>query len=227
MLKRIIPMLLALFVLSACVPYMYGVPEEEWIRMSPEQRQVTMDAYNAQQKIEAAQRLEEAKRAAEEARLARLQAERDAQNRYHYNDTRYPPPPPGAYTRHEPTRPWRSRNMIRVTVEDGEMRFRGKHREYQPVTFTIAEGERRALIFRRTGRKSHHQIKVLVEYRDDDFYFDIGKRGIHSPNTQRVAYRSSRWKTGKKFRHISLGPGSVSNADNISISIKLLTDNYY
>ena len=214
MLIRLIPILLALFLFSSCAPHVFGVPEEQWARMTTEQRNVAMEAYYRQQKINAERRLAESRRAAEEAKMARIRAERDAELEPHHPQVT---PLPSS---------WRYGDLIRVTVDGGEMNFDGRYREYQPLSFTIFRGQRKALVFRRTGRKAHLALTVWVEYRNNTFYFDIGKRGRHREHAKQINYRG-RWKTGKKFKHLSLDSHTASKARNISIAIKMLSPSRY
>lgn len=210
MLNRIVPIILALFFLGACTPHIFGVPEEQWAQMTLEQRNVAMEAYNEQKKINAERRLVESRRAAEEAKKARIQAELDSKRENYRLDVTHPRPT------------WRYGDMIRVTVDNGEMNFNGKYREYQPISFTIARGQRKALLFRRTGRKSHNGILVWVEYRNKSLYFDVGKRGRHSDHAQRINY-GRRWKSGKRYKHLLLGPHTASQGRNLSIGIRIIS----
>ncbi len=214
MLNRIVPIILALFFLGACTPHIFGVPEEQWAQMTLEQRNVAMEAYHQQKKINAERRLAESRRAAEEAKKERIQADLAAKR------DNYP------FHVSHPQKTWRYGDMIRVTVDNGEMDFKGKYREYRPMSFTIARGQRKAVVFRRSGRKSHHGILVWVEYRNKSLYFDVGKRGRHSDHAQRINY-GRRWKSGKRYKHLLLGPHTASQGRNISIAIRIISPETY
>jgi hypothetical protein len=117
---------------TACTPYLYGVPQESWDRMSEAERVEAMRVYEREQ--------QEARRAAEEraqrralereqerARQAALERER-LERIEALHDGR------GAYG-----------ELIRVRLQGGTIRIGDRRHHYQPLTFTLADGETRKI----------------------------------------------------------------------------------
>ena len=149
--KRLFPVCCALLLtLSACTPYLYGVPQDRWDRMSEAERVEAMRVYDREQqarRIAAEERArrqaveEQARRQAaeerarqeayerqrEQARQAALERERQERiGRIHRGD--------GAYG-----------ELIRVRLQGGNIRVGERLFRYEPVTFAIAEGETRRI----------------------------------------------------------------------------------
>lgn len=128
--------------LAACTPYQYGIPQDSWDRMSERERIEAIRAYERQEaarqqaaeereRREAIQRERERVRKAEEERMRHERIES-----IHRGE--------GAYG-----------ELIRVRLQGGRMKIGDRHHRYQPLTFTIAEGETRELgVADRKGRES-------------------------------------------------------------------------
>ncbi len=150
--KRILMTALSLLLaLSACTPYLYGVPQDRWDRMSETERVEAMRVYERDQqarRIAAEERArrqaleEQARRQAEEerarqeayerqreqARQAALERERQERiERIHRGD--------GAYG-----------ELIRIRLQGGVVKLGERRYRYEPLTFTIAEGESRRIV---------------------------------------------------------------------------------
>jgi hypothetical protein len=139
-----------LIFLAACTPYMYGVPQESWDRMSEPERIEAMRVYEREQQARRQAAEERARRQAieeqERRRVAEAQARRDALERervqarqaalererrerieaIHRGD--------GAYG-----------ELIRVRLQGGRIRIGDRPHRYEPLTFTIADGETRRI----------------------------------------------------------------------------------
>jgi len=114
--------------LSACTSYMYGVPQETWDRMSEPERIEAMGVYEREQH---ARRLAAEERARQQAverereRVRQAEAERVRRERIeaiHRGE--------GAYG-----------ELLRVRLQGGRIKVGDQHRRYEPITFTIADGE--------------------------------------------------------------------------------------
>ena len=140
--------LLVLTLLAACTPYMYGVPQESWDRMSESERIEAMRVYEREQQArrraaeerarqqaleeqarrqaaEERARIEALERQREQARQAALERERrDRIERIHRGD--------GAYG-----------ELVRVRLQGGKLRVGDRFYRYEPLTLSIAEGETR------------------------------------------------------------------------------------
>jgi len=140
-----------LLALTACTPYLYGVPQDRWDRMSETERVETMRAYERDQQARRLAAEERARRQAleeqarrqaaeerarqeayerqrEQARQAALERERQERiERIHRGD--------GAYG-----------ELIRVRLQGGIVKLGERRYRYEPLTFTIAEGESRRIM---------------------------------------------------------------------------------
>jgi len=139
-----------LMCITACTPYMYGVPQESWDRMSEPERIEAMRVYEREQQArrqaaeewarrqaieeqarrqaaEERARHEAQERQREQARQAALERERRERiEKIHRGD--------GAYG-----------ELIRVRLQGGRIRIGDRQHRYEPLTFTIADGETRRI----------------------------------------------------------------------------------
>lgn len=148
--KMSIVSLTLLILLAACTPYMYGVPQETWDRMSEPERIEAMRMYEREQ---------QARRQAAEARARRQAMEQEA-NRQAAEER----------ARHEALEREREQarqaalererrehieaihrgqgaygELIRVRLQGGRIRIGDRHHRYEPFTFSIADGETRKI----------------------------------------------------------------------------------
>jgi len=131
---RIIAMMIfAVSVLiSACTPYIYGVPQESWERMSEAERIEAIRVYESEQQARRQAAEERARRQAlerERERARQAAVERERQERIEAIHRGQ-----GAYG-----------ELIRVRLQGGRIKIGGGHRRYEPLTFTIADGETRRI----------------------------------------------------------------------------------
>lgn len=123
-------MLAVSLLISACTPYMYGVPQETWDRMSEAERIEAIRVYESEQRARRQAAEERARRQAlererERARQAALERERRERIEAIHRGQ-------GAYG-----------ELIRVRLQGGRIKIGGRHHHYEPLTFTIADGETR------------------------------------------------------------------------------------
>lgn len=127
--KKLLIVCLALItLLVACVPSMYGVPQETWDRMSESERIEAMRVYEREQQARRQAAEERARRQAlerERERVRQAEIERARRERIeaiHRGE--------GAYG-----------ELIRVRLQGGRIKLGDRHHRYEPITFTIADGE--------------------------------------------------------------------------------------
>ena len=134
--------------LAACTSYRYGVPQETWERMSEPERIEAMGVYEREQQARRQAAEERARRQAvererERAHQAELERARQARiEAIHRGE--------GAYG-----------ELLRVRLQGGRIKVGDRHQRYEPITFTIAEGE--ALDIGVADRKGR-EVPLLVTY---------------------------------------------------------------
>lgn len=135
MLTRLLSVLVVLLLIAACTPYMYGVPQESWDRMSEAERVEAMRVYQHEQQEQ--RRIAEEQRRVAEERARRQAFEREqerarqaAQERARLERIEALHQGRGAYG-----------ELIRVRLQGGRIKIGDRHHHYQPLTFTIADSE--------------------------------------------------------------------------------------
>ncbi len=201
--------LIVLLMISGCAHRIYGVPEEQWNQMSSAQRQTAIEGYNERARIRAERRLADSRSAAEEARQAGIRAELEAERERRRIAAIYA------------GRAGITGDLLQVSIRGGRMKFGGRHQKYRPLSFRIANGDRKPITFRSRGGYSHHSITVWVEYRDGNFIFDAGTVKRDYRYARRIIYKPA-WRRGLTYAPLSLGRHTVSEAENISITIQAL-----
>ncbi len=184
----VLALLLAL--LSACTPYIYGVPKLTWDTMSEPERLEAMQIYKERQianrmAMEERARLNAIERAKQQARAA--EAERLRQERFRQERIAAIHRGEGAYG-----------DLLRVSIEGGEMWIAGRHRHYQPLTIKIADGEYRELTV--TDDRGN-QANLTVAYDDRALVID-GPGDTRKPSTARLRY-DRKWERGSFYTGIS------------------------
>ncbi len=185
---------LLLALLSACTPYVYGVPEPTWNTMSEAERLETMRIY--QERQQAYQRAMEERARQNAIELERQQARAAEAERVRLEHMRQQRIAAihrgeGAYG-----------DLLRVRLQHGRMWIAGRHRHYQPLTFTIADGEGLQLaVTDDDGR----QTLLLVTYANRSLLIDApGEAG--NSGTARIPY-DPQWREGGLYTDInSAGP---------------------
>ena len=109
-------------------------------------------------------------------------------------------------------------DLIRVSVQGGTMEFRNKRWGYQPTSFLIASGERKTVRFiSSSGRRT---IFANMVYTNGRLRFDSG-RGA------RLFIYEPRWRYGRTYRSITLNKHTSTDAQHITVSIKILDPRRY
>lgn len=172
-------LLLAGFLLSACSPRIYGVPEEQWERMSSQERQAAMAHWQAVEEAREERRAREAELAAEQQRQDQLRIAR----------IRDGDGLPG--------------DLLRVSIERGQMRVGGSHRDIEPLSFTIASGEIRELPVQARRGNRVYRATLRVGYEDGTLMLDMP--GFGDRGAARLVYGAG-WNRGTRERVSSDGP---------------------
>ncbi|MBU5614932.1 hypothetical protein [Geomonas azotofigens] len=153
--------------LAGCTNYMYGVPKESWDRMSEAERIEAIRVYEQEQRARRQAAEEQARRQAiererERARQATLERERQERiDAIHRGE--------GAFG-----------ELIRVRLQGGEIKIGDRHHHYEPLTFTIADGEtRRIAVADYKGR----EVDLTVTYAGGALSFE----GLRFPYDRRWA----------------------------------------
>lgn len=154
--KRSIIGFVLLFCLTACTPYIYGIPQDSWDRLSEPERQRVMASYEREEQARRQAEAEQARRQAlererERARQAAVERARHERiEAIHRGD--------GAYG-----------ELLRVRLQGGDIKIGDRHHRYEPITFTIADGETlRIGVADRKGRETG----LLVTYAGGALSFD-------------------------------------------------------
>lgn len=186
--KKTVLIFLALSILlAACTPYMYGVPQDTWDRMSEPERIEAMRVYEQREQMRrqaAEERARQQAIAREQERVRRAEAEQARQERIEAIHRGR-----GAYG-----------ELIRVRLQGGTVRIGDRQYYYQPLTFTIADGESVAIdVVNRRGRDGN----LTAIYADGEF--SLGRT--------RFPYDRS-WGRGRVYASIdTAGAPELHNAD--------------
>jgi hypothetical protein len=95
--------------------------------MNAAQRQSAIEGYNERAKIQAERQLVDSRRTAEEARQASIHAKLEAERQRKRISAIYD------------GRSGINGDLLQVSVRGGRMKFGGKHKEFQPLSFRIPE----------------------------------------------------------------------------------------
>ncbi|MBL0224135.1 MAG: hypothetical protein IPQ16_00710 [Geobacteraceae bacterium] len=139
-----------LLMLAACTPYMYGVPQQTWDRMSEPERIEAMRVYERDQQARRQAAEERARRQAIEEQARRQAAEERAR---HEAMERERAQARQALLEHERRERIEAIHrgdgaygqLIRVRLQGGRIRVGDRLHRFEPLTFTIAEGEIRRI----------------------------------------------------------------------------------
>ena len=123
-----ITILYILFLVS-CAPYMYGVPQETWDRMSEPERLRAMDLYEREQQARRLEAEDRARRQAyEQARQEELRRSRQHRiEAIHRGE--------GAHG-----------ELLRIRLHGGKIRIGDQYHRFESIAFSIADGETREII---------------------------------------------------------------------------------
>lgn len=202
--------LLSFLLLTACATTHFGVSEEVWQQMSEAERMEAIRGYNERTRLqnEANQRAAEARRIAQhQAALARQEAEvREAARARE-----------AARLQEERIRDihegrGRPGDLIRVSLQGGQVFIGGQHRDYAPMAFSLASGESRYIELESQQRKNtHYRARLLVTYLDGLLLIDDNERRRDN-RAVRLTYQPD-WRHGKRYRLNSEGPLALRDVE--------------
>ena len=174
--------------LTGCATSIYGVSEDQWNKMTGAQRQATIEGYNERERLREVERQKETEREARESEVRAAEARRQEELREERVDAIYRGEA-GQYG-----------DLIRVTIQGGEMKIAGRHRYYQPVSFKIADGEaKKVQVIHGEGKYGTYDYLHAL-YQDGALYLDTYDSDVRG--AQRIVYDHG-WKTGKTYTGIN------------------------
>lgn len=190
--RRILGFLAMLLLLAACAtPSRYGVPEEEWARMSEAQRTEAIRGYNERELLREEARLRDAERRAIEARAKAEREQVEERLRQERIEA----------IRRGDAGQWG--DLIRVSLQGGEMRLGGKHRLFAPVSVSLADGESRTLeIQSDESRHSTYRGNLQMSYVDGRLTLDKSHL-VFEPG----------WRNGRRYLLDSSGALSLRSVE--------------
>lgn len=196
--KLISKVLIAMMLLFAigCSRTLYGIPEQEWLKLTDEQKTAAINGYNEREQ------LREQTRAAEAERRAQLQAQKAEEQKQQQEIER---------RRIEAIYAGEAGNLgdlIRVSIQGGDMLFGNRRRPFQPVSFKLASGESRIVEVISNDQNYNDAVKLAVSYRDGLLLID--EADFRSDLAARIAYDSS-WKRGNFYNINSRGYRELRN----------------
>jgi len=205
-LRILLPVLIALL-LSACVPYYYGIREDVWVTMSEPERLAAIDAYKERQL--AIQRANEARAEQHRLELERMREAREDEEARHRARIE-------AFYQMQHN----YGDMVRVRLQGGTMRINGHSRAYRPVVFTITDGEVRTITIYATNGDI---VDLQVAYIDGRLYFD-GSPTTQNSRTARLSLNVD-WGLGHVYAGVSTR--NVVSLANVEIYIEIVDTRYY
>lgn len=184
--KYVSPFLIALsiIVFAGCATTIYGIPEDQWDKMTGEQKQAAMEGYNEQERLREIERQKEAEREAREAEVRATEARRQDEVRKERIEAIYRGEA-GQYG-----------DLIRVTIQGGEMKIARRHRNYHPVSFKIADSETKKVQVVHDEGKYGTNDELHVLYQEGILYLDTYESDVRG--AQRLVYDHD-WKRGKTY----------------------------
>ena len=191
--------LLSFLLLTACATTHFGVSEEVWQQMSEAERMEAIRGYNerkrlqdeANQRAAVARQEAEVREAARAREAARLQEER-------VRDIHAGLGRPG--------------DLIRVSLQGGQIFIGGKHRDYAPMAFSLASGESRYIELESNERRqAQYRGRLLVTYLDGLLLIDVNERRRDS-RPVRLTYQPE-WRHGMRYRLNSEGPMALRDVE--------------
>jgi hypothetical protein len=210
--------LLGFLLLTGCATTHFGVSEEVWQQMSEAERMEAIRGYNERKRLqdEANQREAEARRIAQhQTALARQEAEiREAARARE-----------AARLQEERIRAihagqGRPGDLIRVSLQGGQIFVAGKHRDYAPMAFSLASGESRLVELQSDERRQPQYLaRMLVTYADGLLLIDDHERrrdryANSRPDSRpiRLTYQPE-WRHGMRYRLNSEGPLALRDVE--------------
>lgn len=182
--------------LLGCGKYLYGVPEEEWKKLSDDQRLATISGYNERE------RLREQTRASEAARRNLELAQKAEAERHRQELER---------RRIEAIYAGEAGNLgdlIRVSLQGGDMLIGGRRRPFHPLTMRLASGESRRIEVMSNDDTYSSRVDIILSYRDGLLLIDEAE--FRPDLAVRLVYDSA-WKKGGSYIINSRGNRELRN----------------
>lgn len=193
--KKSVVGLFLLLGLAACAPYMYGVPQESWDKMSQTERVEAMRVYERNEQARRVAAEERARTRAIEEQTRRMAAEEQARREARERDrieAIYRGE--GAYG-----------DLIKVRLQGGVIRIGDRLQRYEPLTFNIANGEtRRIEVIDHRGRVAD----LTVAYADGAFFLE----------GTRFSYEKG-WERGRGYANAGTSRGLELRGADLFIEI--------
>lgn len=170
----------------------YGVSDEVWLQMTPEQQQITISDYRARQQVYADQRLErqEAARLAQE-QAARLQEERRRQQAL-------------------------ANQCIEVEIGGGHIFHHGQYLRYTPQIIQLRFLESKQIQLRLADNST---VACYVQYAKGALLFDAPIRP-NDPHRCIPISESAQWKTGFNVPPFNMGPENSFRARDLEVTVR-------
>lgn len=169
--------------LAGCTARVYGVPKEEWHRMTPAEQQQARKAYDERRRLYEERRLYEAKQRAYEAEQRARQAR---------EETSHHPAPPV----HD-----RAPALIHFTLEGGTVYVAGRHRPFRPVTVALRQGESKRLVLDTTDERKPYHVQLVCSYDKGVLWLSNGKSRVQA---RQIAYDRG-WHRGQQYQNLEVG----------------------
>jgi hypothetical protein len=206
MLHRLWLLLMCCVLLAGCTPYIYGVPQPQWDKMTSGQRDEAIRGYNERERIREKARQEEAVRQAREAEIRAAEARRQ--------DELIRQRVEGIYA----GTVGQFGDLIQVTLSGGQMVIGWGYQNYQPIAFKIANGETRKIdvvaISSYYVKPDHAEL--FVKYQDDMLLID----GNDSSWDRAARLLCDQlWRHGA---HATINTKSRLDLKNVKVGIKII-----
>lgn len=195
--------LFAVMALAGCTPYVYGVPQPQWDKMSQTQRDETIRVYNEREYAREQARQAAAARQAREEEIRAAEARRQEEILRQQVVGIYE----GTYGQ--------TGDLVQVTISGGQMLVAWRYQDYQPVAFKIANGETRkidvvALPSSKYVAPDHSEL--LVRYQDgmllidgNDSSWDRAARLLYDQSWRHGGNTTVNTKSRLDLRNVKVG----------------------
>lgn len=194
----------ALICHMGCTQMMYGIPEQEFVKLSEEQKIATINGYNEREKIR------EQTRAIAAERRAKEQAEKAEEQRRQKEIVQ---------KRIDAIYAGEAGNLgdlVRVSIQGGDMLFGKRRRPFQPVSFKIANGETRSIETVSNDKKYNDTVELTVSYREGVLFID--EVSYRADLATRIVYDST-WKKGNSY---SINTRGNRELHNVRINVEVI-----
>jgi len=189
----------------ACTPTIYDIPVEQWNKLSSVQQQATIEGYNERMRLREIEHQREAQHKVQEEEIRAREARRQEQIRQEQVAAIYM------------GEAGQIGDLLRVTLQGGQMLIGNRHRQYQPISFKIANGEiKKIKILSGEDRYYENGEEMQVLYQDGTLIFDDDP---HTRKSFRIVYDHG-WKMGKTYGSVSTE--SKLRLRNVQISIEII-----